>query len=201
MNLLRGEMDQRRPLRVEQQRVRAYLGRREEGMRPFERFGGAKLLGQKRTVTDELAANAVPLALIGIGVAWLAVRALQPHEEDPVAGGHYDVYEGYEEDEGFRAKLASRMAQARTRLTDVFGQAREGLAGVADTVREGRAGEMAEAARQRVDKTIREEPMTFGVVALIAGVVLGALLKSFAPDADEEPAKSSLNGAGDAATH
>lgn len=171
-------------------------------MRPFERFGGAKLLGHKRTMTDELAANAVPLALIGIGVAWLAVRALQPREEDPVAGGHYAVYEGYEEDEGFRARLLARMAQAKTRLTGVFDQAREGLAGVADNVREGRAGEMAEAARQRVDKTIREEPITFGVVALIVGVVLGALLKGFAPDAsDEAPATSPLNGAGDAATH
>lgn len=202
----------------------------KQKMEPQELFHEAKSMMSEAsnralsTAVEQVKANPLPIALIGIGVAWLAFnQARRGH--DGRAEGYYPVYEGYDEDEGVRGKIKARAEAAKARLTDGAGKAREKLSEAQHQAADGmakarsragelahnaraKAGEYGHAARQRFDDTLENEPLVVGAIGLAVGAAVGAALPStpterryFAPArrAAAERAKESLSQAREAA--
>lgn len=202
----------------------------KQKMEPQELFHEAKSMMSEAsnralsTAVEQVKANPLPIALIGIGVAWLAInQARRGH--DSQGDGYYPVYEGYEEDEGVRDKIKARAGAAKARLTEGAGKAREKLSEAQHQAADGvararnragelahnaraKAGEYGHAARQRFDDTLENEPLVVGAIGVAVGAAIGAALPSttaerryFAPArrAATERAKESLTEVRDAA--
>lgn len=175
----------------------------KDKMQPREMFDEATMMmgGASNkvltTAVDQLRENPIPIALIGLGVAWLAIS--QTRRSSTAAGyaesGRYPTYEGYDESEGLRArvkakaeaakvKLAETAEKAKARLADAQGHAAEGVSGVRGKVGEythlaqEKAGEYGRAARQRFDDTLETEPLVIGAIGLAVGAAIGAALPS-----------------------
>ena len=128
----------------------------KDKMQPKEMFDEAtKIMGGASnkvltTAVDQLRENPIPIALIGLGVAWLAIS--QTRRPAHTAGGvyqgqgYYPTYEGYDEGESLRAK--------------------------------DKAGEYGHVARQRFDDTLDTEPLVIGAIGLAVGAAIGAALPS-----------------------
>ena len=169
-------------------------------MQPKELFDEAtKMMGQTSnkvltTAVEQLRENPIPIALIGLGVAWLAIS--QTRRASAGSGypeGYYPTYEGYDEDEGLRAKvkakaeaakakLAETAEQAKQRLTSAQAQAGDGLATARGKASEyahaaqEKAGEYGRYAKQRFDQTLDQEPLVIGAIGLAVGAAIGAAL-------------------------
>jgi ElaB/YqjD/DUF883 family membrane-anchored ribosome-binding protein len=178
------------------------------------------------TAVEQLRENPIPIALIGLGIAWLAINQTRRRSAgDAYAPGYYETYEGYDEGEGARARLKARVDQAKEKLAGAADRAKESLAkartGAADgaELARGRAAELAEtarakageysrAARRRFDDTLETEPLVIGAIGLAVGAAIGAALPSTpierryvgpARDKAAEKAKASLDEARDVA--
>jgi hypothetical protein len=117
----------------------------------------------------ELRRNPLPVVLIGVGAAWLAVEtARRPAGERPA--GYFDIYEGYDPDEGVSAWLAARMAVARTKLSGAVDQARDQASALARAVRT-RAYRVA--ARRKLGAAVEAETLAAGAIGLAIGVAIG----------------------------
>lgn len=150
------------------------------------------------TAVEQLRENPIPIALIGLGVAWLAIS--QTRRPTSAVGyesgsGYYPTYEGYDEGDGLRAKvkakaeaakakLAATADKAKSRLADTRAHASDGV-----TQARGKAGEMAHkaqekageygrVARRRFDETLDSEPLVIGAIGLAVGAAIGAALPS-----------------------
>jgi ElaB/YqjD/DUF883 family membrane-anchored ribosome-binding protein len=187
----------------------------KDKMQPKELFdeatrvmGGAsnKVLA---TAVEQLRENPLPIALIGLGVAWLAVsqtRRKTARAADYDGSGYYPTYEGYDEDEGLRAKVKARAEAAKAKLAETAEKAKAGIAAARtsaeDSVTEvrGRAAQLAATARTRAgeygrvagdkaveyaaqarrtfDQTLENEPLVIGAIGLAVGAAIGASLPS-----------------------
>jgi hypothetical protein len=146
------------------------------------------------TTVHQLKENPLPIALIGLGIAWLAVSHTRRLSADATyAPGYYETYEGYDEDEGVRARLKARVDAAKEKLAGAAEKARESLSkakhGAADgayTARD-RAAELAQQAREkgveysryargRFYRTLDSEPLVVGAIGLALGALIGAAL-------------------------
>lgn len=150
------------------------------------------------TAVDQLRDNPIPIALIGLGVAWLAIsQTRRPVSPAGVyqGSGYYPTYEGYDEGETLRAKvkakaeaakakLADTAEKAKARLSDAQHHAADGVSDVRGKVGEyahlaqDKAGEYGRAARQRFDDTLEAEPLVIGAIGLAVGAAIGAALPS-----------------------
>jgi hypothetical protein len=179
----------------------------KEKMQPRELFDEAtRVMGATSnkvltTVVDQARANPIPIALIGAGVAWLVLSQRKAAAGEDFDGrGYYETYEGYDEDEGFRAKLASKaraaadaakskIADARTQASGLAAKAKEGLAGAGDGVdgvkgraaalastAQARAGEYGRQAQARFQQTLDTEPLILAALGLAVGAAIGASL-------------------------
>ncbi|MFZ5721215.1 MAG: DUF3618 domain-containing protein [Pseudomonadota bacterium] len=175
------------------------------------------------TAVEQVRANPLPIALIGVGVAWLALS--QARRRHAGADGYYPVYEGYDEGDGASSKIRAKADAAKARLSEGAGKAREKLSEVQHQAADGvararsragevahsaraKAGEYGHAARQRFDDTLENEPLVVGAIGLAVGAAIGAALPStpaerryFAPArrAAAERAKESLSEVREAA--
>ena len=173
----------------------------KDKMQPKELFDEAtRMMGGTSnkvltTAVEQLRENPIPIALIGLGVAWLAIGQTRRGGERALAygEGYYPTHEGYDEDAGLRtkvraraeaakAKLAdtaekakARLASARHEASDGLGQARGKVSEYAHLAQE-RAGEYGRAARQRFDDTLDHEPLVIGAIGLAVGAAIGAAL-------------------------
>ncbi|MFN4177624.1 DUF3618 domain-containing protein [Phenylobacterium sp.] len=175
----------------------------KEKMQPKELFDEAtRIMGGTSnkvlaTVVEQAKANPIPIALIGAGVAWLALSmAKRKPEYDPYSGaGYYETYEGYEEHAPLAEKLKAkargavdaartRFASAREKAAEAVGharaeamerasEARDKAAGLAGAV-QGRATGLGRKARQRYQEILESEPLILGAVGLAIGVAIGA---------------------------
>lgn len=150
------------------------------------------------TAVDQLRENPIPIALIGLGVAWLAISQTR---RSPTQSGryhtsaYYPTYEGYDEEETLRAKvkakaeaakakLADGADKAKSKLADVQHQAADGVSDIRDKAGEyahlaqEKAGEYSRAAKQRFDDTLDSEPLVIGAIGLAVGAAIGASLPS-----------------------
>ena len=129
--------------------------------------------------------HALPLALIGAGVGWLLWSASQRRGEGPARPdyakfGRSEVYDD-------SAEASDTSTQAR--LQDLKHQVEEGVAGakraasstaraardkVADLERAARDG--AERAKRGAARSLADEPVVLGAVALGAGIAVGLAL-------------------------
>jgi ElaB/YqjD/DUF883 family membrane-anchored ribosome-binding protein len=131
-------------------------------------------------------------------VAWLAISQTRRRAE-PATGyngsGYYPTYEGYDEDEGLRAKVKAKADAAKAKLGQAAEKAKASLdqarTGAAEGVTEarGRVGELAQTAqakaeeyartaRERFDQTLQTEPLVIGAIGLAVGAAIGASLPS-----------------------
>lgn len=179
----------------------------KDKMQPKEMFDEAtKIMGGASnkvltTAVDQLRENPIPIALIGLGVAWLAISQTR-RPTSSAAGvyqgrgaGYYPTYEGYDEGESLRAKVKARAEAAKAKLTTSADKAKARLSDVqhhaADGVSQARgkvgefahlakdkAGEYGHAARQRFDDTLDTEPLVIGAIGLAVGAAIGAALPS-----------------------
>lgn len=148
------------------------------------------------TAVDQLRENPIPIALIGLGVAWLAISQTR---RGPAAGydtaGYYPTYEGYDEGEGLRAKVKAKADAAKARLAETAEKAKSRLADAQHQAADGvttargkaeeyahlakdKAGEYGRAARQRFDRTLENEPLVIGAIGLAVGAAIGASIPS-----------------------
>lgn len=186
-------------------RIDQTVGALKDKMQPQELFDEATRImsGASNkvltTTVEQLKENPLPIALIGLGVAWLAIsQTRRTHLAGSSAmgvDGYYPTYEGYEGEEGLRAKVrekaeAAKAKLARTadgakaRLSAASHAAGDGAAGakaraaeLADAAR-AKASEYGDAAKQRFDDTLEAEPLVIGALGVALGAALGAALPS-----------------------
>ncbi|MBL8554095.1 MAG: DUF3618 domain-containing protein [Phenylobacterium sp.] len=152
------------------------------------------------TAVEQLKENPIPVALVGLGLAWLAVaqvRGPRTSGSRATADGYYPTYEGYdgEDDESVRARVRARAEQAKAKLAHTAEAAKARLSqathAAGDTVSDARgkageiygaarekAGEYGDYARRRFDHTLDAEPLVIGALGLAVGAAIGASLPS-----------------------
>ncbi|WP_296594807.1 DUF3618 domain-containing protein [Phenylobacterium sp.] len=174
----------------------------KDRMQPQEMFDEAtRMMGGASnkvltTAVEQLRENPIPIALIGLGVAWLAIGQTRRNGGGAYAGGgYYPTYEGYDEEETLRAKVKAKAEAAKTKLADTAEKAKakladaqhqaadgvsglRGKAGEYAHVAQEKAGEYGRAARQRFDDTLDSEPLVIGAIGLAVGAAIGAALPS-----------------------
>lgn len=172
----------------------------KDKMQPKELFDEAtKIMGGTSnkvltTAVEQLRENPIPIALIGLGVAWLAIG--QTRRATGSAGypaGYYPVHEGYDEDESLRARVKAKAEQAKARLAETAEQAKQRLASAQHQagdslsaardkaseyahVAQDKAGEYGRMAKRRFDDTLDHEPLVIGAIGLAVGAAIGAAL-------------------------
>ena len=155
------------------------------------------------TAVEQLRENPIPVALIGLGIAWLAIgQTRRTHGDTPTyaggrytdyAGGRYDDYKGYDDHQGIGAKLSAGAEAARDKVSraaekakDGFDTARHNAADSVEHARE-RASQMAHeaqdrfgaynrAAKLRFDDALQSEPLVIGAIGLAVGAAIGAAM-------------------------
>jgi len=146
-------------------------------------------------VVEQAKANPIPIALIGVGIAWWALGQRRGGQDDYDAysgQGYYETYEGYDED-GAGGKLKARARAAKAKVAELAAQAKDaiGHAGAgagerAGSVKErlsglaGAAQARAGEAGQRVRQGIEAEPLILAAIGLAVGAAIGASLPSTA---------------------
>jgi ElaB/YqjD/DUF883 family membrane-anchored ribosome-binding protein len=120
--------------------------------------------------------NPWPLALIGIGAAWFLVRsrsqASDDWRRDEWERGQYGASDGrqrqYAEDPDYRGRSSGRGASA---ASDVADRVRDMATDATQ-----RARELGRDTQYRLGRTLQDNPMVLGAVALAAGALIGTLL-------------------------
>lgn len=171
----------------------------KEKMQPRELFDEAtRMMGGTSnkvltTAVEQLRENPFPIALIGLGIAWLAIGQTRRQAAAQYVEGYYPVHEGYDDDEGLRAKVRHRAEAAKARLAETAERAKTRLASAQTSAGEGisaargkvseyahlaqdKAGEYGRYARQRFDDTLEQEPLVIGAIGLAVGAAIGAAL-------------------------
>jgi ElaB/YqjD/DUF883 family membrane-anchored ribosome-binding protein len=173
----------------------------KDKMQPKELFDEAtRMMGGASnkvltTAVEQLRENPIPIALIGLGVAWLALSQTRRGAtyQATTGDGYFPTYEGYDEDEGVRAKVKARAQAAKAKLSRTAESAKQRLAAAGHVAGEGvtdakgraqdlygqaqaRAGEYTRVARQKFDDTLETEPLVIGALGLAVGAAIGASL-------------------------
>lgn len=172
----------------------------KDKMHPKEMFDEAtRMMGGASnkvltTAVDQLRENPIPVALIGLGVAWLAIGQSRRNSRsnDPY-GASYVTYGSEDEHSGLGDRISARADAAKAGVMRVAGKAKDGFdnarhsaAEQVDHVRE-RASDMAHDARDRVgsysraakhrfEDTLEHEPLVIGAIGLAVGAAIGAAL-------------------------
>ncbi|MCR5875095.1 DUF3618 domain-containing protein [Phenylobacterium sp. J426] len=175
----------------------------KDKMQPKELFDEAtRIMGGTSnkvltTVVEQAKENPIPVALIGAGIAWLALSQSRKNKGyDPYTGqGYYETYEGYDENGGLKDKIKSKAREAvqaaksgihtakdkvsgavdtaRTSTTDGVGTAKTRATGLMGSVQT-RAGDLGHRAQVRYQETLDTEPLIIGAIGLAVGVAIGA---------------------------
>jgi hypothetical protein len=184
----------------------------KEKMQPKELFDEAtRLMGSTSnkvltTVVEQARSNPIPVALIGVGIAWLALGQSRKGRAgtDAYAGQYYETYEGYDEDGNFTRKLKNRvtgavdqakgaLAGARSKAEGAVAGAKDKLSSAKTTAGDGaaqaqgrfaelrataqtRASEASRAAQARFQETMDSEPLILAAIGLAVGAAIGASL-------------------------
>ena len=120
--------------------------------------------------------NPIPVALVGVGIAWLMMGGNKPRD-----------YGGSASAEGLTQRASEAASSARERIGGTASAAREKISGTAAAARErfdaarGRAQELGRTARQGMDRArggyermVREQPLALGAIGLAIGAVIAA---------------------------
>lgn len=171
----------------------------KDKMQPRELFDEAtRMMGGASnkvltTAVDQLRENPVPMALIGLGVAWMAISQARRGGASATYGS-YASYEGYDDgDAGLKDKVRSKVTAAKAKVSaatetakdklssarssagESLDEARGRVSGLAQTAQM-RAGEYSRMARDKFDDTLETEPLVIGAIGLAVGAAIGAAL-------------------------
>lgn len=137
--------------------------------------------------------NPVPLALLGIGIGWLAVSGLKGRDKDIEAFGGADSEGAASAWSGPGAEEVPYSPITAERLAGLAEKAREGVGQAADITRR-RVTEWSHDARHqaseaatRTREAYEEHPLTMGAVAMLLGAALGAIIPLSAIEARRSP--------------
>ena len=174
----------------------------KDKMQPKELFDEAtRIMGGASnkaltTVVEQARENPIPIALIGVGIAWWALSQKKRSSYDPYSGaGYYETYEGYEEDGSLKRKITRRVSGAVDVAKTKLSTAKERVSGAVDSARTSaadgtfqakgrvsqftseaqmRADEVRRRAQARVQETMDTEPLILGAIGLAVGAAIGA---------------------------
>jgi hypothetical protein len=175
----------------------------KDKMQPKELFDEAtRMMGGTSnkvltTVVEQAKENPIPIALIGAGIAWLALsQSKRKPSYDPYTGqGYYETYEGYDENGGLKGKIKSKardavqaaksgLTTAKDKVSGAVEGARTHTADGMDTAKTRASGLTAQAqaradalrrqAQQRYQDTLDTEPLILGAIGIAVGMAIGA---------------------------
>jgi ElaB/YqjD/DUF883 family membrane-anchored ribosome-binding protein len=116
--------------------------------------------------------NPLPVALVGIGLAWLMALGRQPAQHQG-----YGAYGSASSGPGIREKASGLMQSASERMSSMRESASSGVGSMRE-----RYGSMSESARQQwqrarggIDSLINEQPLALGAIGLAIGAIMGGL--------------------------
>ena len=117
--------------------------------------------------------NPLPVALVGIGLAWLMALGRQPAQNYGSSMSSTSLQEGMS---SVRDKASGAMQSA----SDTLASTKERISGSVNTVRD-RATQVTDTAREQwqrarggLDYLVHEQPLALGAIGLALGAVLGA---------------------------
>jgi ElaB/YqjD/DUF883 family membrane-anchored ribosome-binding protein len=110
--------------------------------------------------------NPLPVALVGIGLAWLMALGRQPAQnyDSSVSGSRLR-----DTASGSMQSASDTLASTKERVSGTVGSMRERASEVTDTARQ-----QLERARDGLDYLVHEQPLALGAIGLAIGAVLGA---------------------------
>jgi hypothetical protein len=119
----------------------------------------------------QVKSNPLPVALVGLGVAWLMASSKNPpprhgsdsHASSMVGSAKSKVSDGTQ-------AVGERMRQARDSLSSASQSARQRIGDLSDGARQ-----QMDRARGSMDYMMREQPLALGAVCLAIGAVLAAM--------------------------
>jgi hypothetical protein len=142
-------------------------------------------------LVDQIKENPMPLAVMGLGLAWLMSTKKS-------ADAGYDRYRGYEEPRSFAPysdgggmrdrmeALGDKASSAKDRLSDMGAAAGErgrqavhGLGSAAGAAAD-RAAQYGDQAKQAFGSVLEREPLIIGALGLVVGAAIGASLPNTA---------------------
>jgi ElaB/YqjD/DUF883 family membrane-anchored ribosome-binding protein len=148
-------------------------------------------------IGDAVRENPLPLALIGLGIGWLAVNGMRGRSLDDVLDQAAEAGEsalsassawGTSTTDTLGDTLGEtiggdgRGQRLRAKASDMAGQARDALSGGTETARM-KVSEWSSSARAQANQaaevtweTYQEHPLTMGAAAVLLGAAIGALL-------------------------
>jgi len=124
----------------------------------------------KVVASKALGRNPIPVVMICLGAAWLALSPRRRGTSDPKPAGYFDIYEGFDPDEDGRARLAARMSVARAKLSGAFDAAKGQAEAVARAVR---ASSYHRSIRKKLGAAVEVETVAAAGVGLVVGLAIG----------------------------
>jgi hypothetical protein len=173
----------------------------KEKLQPRELFDEAtRIMGSTSnkvltTVVEQARENPIPIALIGAGVAWLALS--QAKRATAAPEGYYETWEGYDDSgrlgERIKARAKGALTTAKTRLDAATAEVKDGLTQAKSKAAEGteaarsraatlaaeargRAAVVSRQAQARFQETLDQEPLILAALGLAVGAAIGASL-------------------------
>jgi ElaB/YqjD/DUF883 family membrane-anchored ribosome-binding protein len=151
--------------------------------------GGGELV---RSLGQQVSANPLPVALMGVGLAWLMIsqnRSGAGARQDSLnrSGKRTEAMTNYDQDRrtGMDDSKSSRgmMDNARERASDMMGRARDTTSGAYDKVSRSvssAAGSISSAMpnTRSISTFMQEEPMVLAGLGIALGAIVGAMLPS-----------------------
>jgi ElaB/YqjD/DUF883 family membrane-anchored ribosome-binding protein len=127
--------------------------------------------------------NPMPVALVGIGVAWLMATGRKPQQQSSGSMSGYMARAGEKTGElrdqasGMAQSAKDRMNEGKQALRDKVSEAKDRVSSMTDTART-----QMERVKGGMDYMMREQPLALGAI----GVAIGALLAAMAPRTRQE---------------
>ncbi|WP_293679071.1 hypothetical protein [uncultured Phenylobacterium sp.] len=118
---------------------------------------------------EGLKRNPLPIVLIGMGAVWLAAEQARSRPA-PKPAGYFDIYEGFDPDEGSRERLAARLGVARAKLSGAVDAARGRASALARSIR---ASSYHRSIRKRLGAAVEVETAAAVGVGIVIGLALG----------------------------
>jgi ElaB/YqjD/DUF883 family membrane-anchored ribosome-binding protein len=159
----RGEMD-RTLTAIEQRLTPGQLV--DQGISYFRQSGANEFV---QNLGGAAKHNPLPVALAGIGIAWLMALGRQPAQHEGFGFTSSSPGGMREKASGAMQGISERMGSAKNQIGDTASSLRERAGHVTDTARE-----QWQKARGGIDYLVNEQPLVLGAIGLAIGAVLAA---------------------------
>lgn len=148
-------------------------------------FTGGDLSATARNLTTQVRDNPLPIALMGVGIAWLVLGKGVPHRQTHVTrassarpGGVDTAPRPEEHSESMMSSVAEGARSAAETISDTVSDTMDGLSSTADRLRHSMLTGTSHMRRSMpsVPALKDQEPLLVAALGLAAGAAIGALL-------------------------